>query len=288
MERQSSPSEPEYSNPEVADGINNPPESQLRAFFVNLGYVVLLLAFLFCAFGLAATYLAPSIPFSWEKRVFGDNLPGTPPAGRDAAKRDELRRLAARLSAAMDLPEGMEVTVHYSSASTVNAFATFGGHIVVFQGLLNLSASEDELAMVLAHEIAHVKHRDAVKGIVRLAGLILLSVGLQGNMDSLMNLGMAGYSRSQENAADLAAVGAVAAVYGHAAGATGFFTMLAEKVEHRDAGGTPSRMRALTASHPDTLQRLRNVRAEAERLGVPLEGELTPLPEVLRENLAKP
>ncbi len=38
----------------------------------------------------------------------------------------------------------------------VNAFATPGGHVLVTRGLLRLAESEDELAAVLAHEIAHV------------------------------------------------------------------------------------------------------------------------------------
>ena len=38
----------------------------------------------------------------------------------------------------------------------VNAFATPGGHILVTRGLLALARDEDELAAVLAHEIAHV------------------------------------------------------------------------------------------------------------------------------------
>jgi len=38
----------------------------------------------------------------------------------------------------------------------VNAFATPGGHILVTRGLLRLTNSEDELAAVLAHEIAHI------------------------------------------------------------------------------------------------------------------------------------
>lgn len=38
----------------------------------------------------------------------------------------------------------------------INAFASPGGHILVTRGLIKLTRSEDELAAVLAHEIAHV------------------------------------------------------------------------------------------------------------------------------------
>ena len=43
--------------------------------------------------------------------------------------------------------------------SAVNAFATLGGVIVVNTGLILQTESEDELAAVLAHEIAHVSQR---------------------------------------------------------------------------------------------------------------------------------
>ncbi|MFH1081528.1 MAG: M48 family metalloprotease [Pseudomonadota bacterium] len=43
--------------------------------------------------------------------------------------------------------------------SGINAFATPGGYVYVFQGLINLVETESELAGVLAHEIAHVNAR---------------------------------------------------------------------------------------------------------------------------------
>jgi predicted Zn-dependent protease len=39
----------------------------------------------------------------------------------------------------------------------INAFATSGGHIFITRGLIACTANEDELASVLAHEIAHIQ-----------------------------------------------------------------------------------------------------------------------------------
>ena len=39
----------------------------------------------------------------------------------------------------------------------INAFATPGGHIFLTRGLINSAASEDALAAVIAHEIAHIQ-----------------------------------------------------------------------------------------------------------------------------------
>lgn len=46
-----------------------------------------------------------------------------------------------------------------------NAFACPGGIILVTRGLMRLCDSEDELAAALAHELAHVAHRDGIKSI---------------------------------------------------------------------------------------------------------------------------
>lgn len=43
--------------------------------------------------------------------------------------------------------------------SGINAFATPGGYVYIFQGLINLVETESELASVMAHEIAHVNAR---------------------------------------------------------------------------------------------------------------------------------
>jgi predicted Zn-dependent protease len=47
----------------------------------------------------------------------------------------------------------------------VNAFACPGALILITRGMLRLTASEDELAAVLAHEIAHIENRDG-RGVI--------------------------------------------------------------------------------------------------------------------------
>lgn len=56
----------------------------------------------------------------------------------------------------------------------INAFASPGGHIMVTRGLIRLTGSEDELAAVLAHEIAHVALRHGLSAIegLRLTDII--------------------------------------------------------------------------------------------------------------------
>ena len=47
----------------------------------------------------------------------------------------------------------------------INAFATSGGHILVTRGLINVVNTEDALAGVIAHEIAHIQLRHSIKAI---------------------------------------------------------------------------------------------------------------------------
>lgn len=262
----------------VADGVNTPDTRHVRSLFVNLAIIAGVILALLFVLDMAASYLTPYIPFSWETELVDGSMFESDLDEEDTVRRDELRRLAARVADAMDLPEGMTVTVHYMPGSTVNAFATLGGNIMIFQGLLDTMQFEDELAMVLAHEMGHVKHRDIVRGVVRAAGLGLVMIGLQdstGVVQRAAGLGMAGYSRSQEEAADAEAVKALGRIYGHAAGAGRFFRTLAFDIEKKTDGAVY--LPPILSSHPDSRVRLREVERVARANGIATEGELTPL-----------
>ena len=104
--------------------------------------------------------------------------------------------------------------------SAPNAMALPSGHIYISRGLLVLANSEDEIAGVLAHEVAHVEREHAqgrssvavatspiriITGIAGSAtGLIAPSVGdaITGIGDAATGVVMAPYSREQEREAD--------------------------------------------------------------------------------------
>jgi predicted Zn-dependent protease len=50
-------------------------------------------------------------------------------------------------------------------SAEINAFATSGGHIFVTRGLINAAKSEDALAGVIAHEVAHIQLQHSIKAI---------------------------------------------------------------------------------------------------------------------------
>ncbi|MCS6919565.1 MAG: M48 family metalloprotease [Fimbriimonadales bacterium] len=60
-------------------------------------------------------------------------------------------------------PAPFEYTFRIIDEKDVNAFSVPGGFIFVNRGLLEFVSSDDELAGVLAHEIAHASHRHVMK-----------------------------------------------------------------------------------------------------------------------------
>jgi predicted Zn-dependent protease len=100
----------------------------------------------------------------------------------------------------------------------VNAFALPGGHVYVSRGLLALANSEDELANVLAHEVAHVAARHHAQRQTRAAGVGIISVlgavlagavggseaaGAVAQIGQVAGAGLiASYSRDQERQSD--------------------------------------------------------------------------------------
>src|SRR5690606_24136018 len=54
---------------------------------------------------------------------------------------------------------------------SVNAFALPGGNIVILSGLLEFSENPEEVAAVLAHEMAHVEKRHVVDRLLKEFGM---------------------------------------------------------------------------------------------------------------------
>ena len=55
--------------------------------------------------------------------------------------------------------------VNILDSEEINAFSTPGGHILITRGLIDCAVSEDTLAAVLAHEIAHIQLQHGLKAI---------------------------------------------------------------------------------------------------------------------------
>jgi Zn-dependent protease with chaperone function len=185
-----------------------------------------------------------------------------------------LRAIAARLI--VDAPRWNERArdwhweVNLIGSKQVNAFCMPGGKIAVFTGLLDqLQLTDDEVAMVLGHEMAHALREHARERIAKTQGTgALLSLGAQ-----LFGLGQLGnvaadigtqlltlkYSRDDETEADLVGLelGARAGYNPEAA------VSLWEKMDRASGGGSGM---AFLSTHPAGPERMRRLKENVPRV----------------------
>jgi beta-barrel assembly-enhancing protease len=147
---------------------------------------------------------------------------------------------------------------------TLNAFCTPGGYIYVYTGLIKYLDSEDQLAGVMAHEIAHADKRHSMKQMYEMYGVqILVAIGSQvatKDTSTAMTIGKLAtslvglkFSRSHETEADDNSVAYLCPTEYNAAGAAGFF----EKIGN--AGSPPEFM----STHPSPTNRVQNIYSQA-------------------------
>jgi predicted Zn-dependent protease len=148
--------------------------------------------------------------------------------------------------------------------SVLNAFCTPGGFIYVYTGLIRFLDSEDQLAGVIGHEIAHADMRHSSEQLSKQYGLRLiieLVVGESSMLGSLAgNLLELAFSRSDESEADRMSVRYLYPTGYDARGAGHFFEKMKAKGE--DLGPL-----VFMSTHPDPGNRLEQIRQEWELLG---------------------
>jgi predicted Zn-dependent protease len=154
--------------------------------------------------------LAHLVPVRWEQ-AWGEQMLGlvgegvvTCDSGNGQAA---LQVLAERLAATTEFPFPFKVQV--SNTPLVNAMALPGGHIILFQGLIAAAQSPEEVAGVLAHEMAHEVQRHPMRGLLRTAGLRLVIGALAGGSGTAFSFAGLGelllglsYNRQDEVEAD--------------------------------------------------------------------------------------
>ncbi|NLM16112.1 MAG: M48 family metallopeptidase [Candidatus Riflebacteria bacterium] len=104
---------------------------------------------------------------------------------------------------------GMKPTITVLRDNTVNAFVIPGGHVYIYNGMLDMVDSEDEIATVLAHELAHAERRHSLKNFrASTAAVALLELAVKNRKDRetwgalLATFGLMKFSREQEREAD--------------------------------------------------------------------------------------
>ena len=142
---------------------------------------------------------------------------------------------------------------------TLNAFATPGGYIYVYTGLIKFLDTEDQLAGVMGHEIAHADLRHSTRQMTSSYGVsTLLSIATgnasQGAVQQVLSgLTSLKFSRNHETEADTYSVNYLCNTKYDAAGAAGFFKKIA------GSSSTPE----FLSTHPDSGDRVKNIEAKA-------------------------
>jgi predicted Zn-dependent protease len=272
-----------FENRAPDETVNYSIEHPLKEFAWLVGGVLGTLIIATLLIGFFAGELAARMPYRYERDLAAGiehQLKEQDKSPQHLAVEQELNRLASRLVAHMDLPEGMQVTVHFDDTPDTNAYATLGAHIVVLQGLLARMPDENALAMVLAHEIAHAKLRHPARSLGRgvAVGIILsaISAGMGksaagGVVTRTGGLSLLKFSRDQEREADAEALGAIVALYGHAGGAQDVFRILQEA-----SGSSENSRITMLSTHPLSPERIESIDRLATDHGWTLEGARTP------------
>jgi Zn-dependent protease with chaperone function len=189
------------------------------------------------------------------------------PTGLTAGRQDEITGLFTSIARRIDPDGAAGYSLEFRMGNKIgaNAFALPSGIVIVTDELISLSESDDELAAIFAHEIAHVKMRHAVRNILQSTGVLFLISLLAGDVTSITNFAAflptllieSGYSREFEREADHVA-GSLLIADGK--GTRPFRTML----EKLDASQPGALKLGVFSSHPETVRRVDYLR-EMER-----------------------
>jgi beta-barrel assembly-enhancing protease len=105
-----------------------------------------------------------------------------------------------------------EVKIHLFYNGDINAFALPGNNMVIYSGIIDFCNNPEELASVMAHEIAHIKYRHMVKKLTKEIGISVLATlsGGQSGSEILREvvriISSTSFDREMEREADTSAV----------------------------------------------------------------------------------
>ncbi|MEL6579087.1 MAG: M48 family metallopeptidase [Cyanobacteria bacterium J06621_12] len=236
-------------------------ESESNSQILMLGGIFLSGSIIiYLLFNLLVSTLITYIPPSLEHKLGAVIAPVYEKQAVESPQQKTLNQLLDRLEA--NLPtkqqQNNEYQVFYIPEDTVNAIAIPGNKVIIYQGLLKEVESENELMMVLGHELGHFAHHDHLRGlgnvlVVRVTIAYLLgdaSIFKSIVASSIRAISQAHYSQKQEKQADKFGLELLVKTYGHVAGATDFFHKLSQR---------RSSNFDFLASHPAPAKRVREI-----------------------------
>lgn len=182
----------------------------------------------------------------------------------------------ARGELSAELAERFAWSVLLGRDRTVNAFALPGGYFGLHLGLIGVTATRDELASVLAHELSHVTQRHVSRLLTRqnrqtpllLGALVLGALAASRNPDATQALIVGGqalalqnrlnFSRDMEREADRIGYGLMAPAGFAPQGFVSMFDKLQQANRINDNGSWP-----YLRSHPLTTERIADMQSRS-------------------------
>lgn len=193
------------------------------------GGLLVLILLIYGLLGLLVDWVVPYVPAESEAalgQIFQPTLEPLPTSPQQQQLEVLLEQMSHRLQPSPARPYQLMVV----AADKANAMAIPGGQILLFAPLLEQAGSENELAFVLGHEMAHLHHRHSLKALGR--SLVLMTaadllLGQQNALSGFLRPGLHSmqmkFSQAQETEADELGLELVMQHYGHVAGVTDFF-----------------------------------------------------------------
>jgi len=224
-----------------------------------------------------ARSVASKVPVEWERelgeRTFAQiRLQGQITDDPEALKR--LERITGPLLKGIG-EQRYTFQFHISKDTNINAFAMPGGHVVVNMGLLNAAGRPEEVAGVLAHEIAHVTQRHSLRQIVESAGTSILVQSLFGDAGGLLGTITSGsqyllqqkFSRDFEREADDVGWDYLVKAKVDPRGMIEFFKRLEAMEKSAPVVGAMNGSLNFLSTHPATRERIEYLEGKLKSLG---------------------
>lgn len=251
-------------------------ERRKRSSLMWLGLSALLLVLLlvsYFALGRAGSAVVAVVPRSVDEKLGElalDNMQLGGPTIDDPVLQAGVREIIDRLAAAQP-DQDFTFRVRVVDAPVENAFALPGGFIVVYTGLIRSVREPDQLAGVLAHEMAHVSERHGMRRIAQSVGVIAIVQLMFGDLSGLAAIAVEvlregainSYSRDQEREADRVGVKTLARARVDPVALAEFFALLEKKGASALGGAV-----AWLGTHPELAERIATVRRLAGELDV--------------------
>jgi len=249
---------------------------------VFIAGILMLVVFFYGAFKIAPNYFvdqfANEIPIEWEETLGDAILSAFPVEKNPDPKVINLLENILRLLK-QSMPEGTpyNLKIFILRTEKINALALPGGNIIIFEGLLKIADSPEELAGVLAHEAQHIFLKHSTQGILRnfASGMLLTlvmgdaNVVLEGMINLAGQLNTLGLSRKMELEADARGMELMLNAKINPHGMVTIFEKLLEEElkENEDNPGKPASKKSnnlfsYLSTHPSAGSRLNNLKKQ--------------------------